>query len=181
MTRGWNPEESWPGQAARGWGEEGERLGEGVGGVLGTGTGQWQRAEQRQGGCLELGGPSAVPRALAPVLLPSLHLPHFPSALPPHTPQGSRFRFAVESLRGLIPSSITLHPCGGWRFPCLFPQSWVSPPPPPRPPPTLLTIPFPRTFCPSLQTVSHFPCQLQQSHFLPGQPFLWYSSPPSLL
>lgn len=116
---------------------EGREKGWGVGwgGVLGNGAGQWQRAEQRPGGCLELGGRSAVPRALAPVLLPSLHLPHFPSALPPHTPQGSRFRFAVESLRGLIPSSVTLHPCGGWRSPCLFPQSRVSPPPPPRPHP----------------------------------------------
>lgn len=117
------------GSPGLGWG--GRKVGGSGGGVLGNGAGQWQRAEQRQGGCLELGGPS-VPRALAPVLLPSLHLPHFPSALPPHTPQGSRFRFAVESLRGLIPSSVTLHPCGGWRAPCLFPQAWVSPPPPPR-------------------------------------------------
>lgn len=55
----------------------------------------------------------------AGLLLPGpLPLSCLPSPLPlpvapPHTPQGSQFRFAVESLRGLIPSSITLHPCGG--------------------------------------------------------------------
>lgn len=100
MTRDWNPEENWQIKQPRRGGGGSQGMGQGSG-----------RAERRRGGYLEQGGWSAAPRALAPV--PSLHLPHFPSPLPPHTPQGSRFRFAVESLRGLIPSSITLHPCGG--------------------------------------------------------------------
>lgn len=77
-------------------------------------AGQWQRVERRQVAVLSWEavllpqGPCPCPSAFPP---PS-PLP-LPVAPPPHTPQGSQFRFAVESLRGLIPSSITLHFCGG--------------------------------------------------------------------
>ena len=47
-----------------------------------------------------------------PFCLPSTFPTSPPHCPPPPTPRGSWFRFAVESLRGLIPSSVTLHPCG---------------------------------------------------------------------
>lgn len=71
MTRGWNPENGWPNEAVR----------VGVGGSQGLGQGS-DRAEQRQGGCLELGGCCAAPRALPlSFCLPST----FPTS-PPHRP-----------------------------------------------------------------------------------------------
>lgn len=129
------------------------------------------------------GGRSAAPRAAAPVLLPSLHLPHFPSPLPPPTPQGSRFRFAVESLRGLIPSSVTLHPCGG--APLVYFLSPGCPHRPLLPSPTLLsrgrsallTKPFlPQT---THLPISELPGGGGVYSRVLGQPFPGYSPPPS--
>lgn len=100
-----------------------------------------------------------APRALAPVLQPFLHLPHFPSPLTsPYTlltPQGSQFHFAVESLRGLIPSSITLHPCSG--TPLVY---FLSPGCPRHLLPSCLC-PFlgifsPNHFCPELPLAHHY-------------------------
>lgn len=71
------------------------------------------RAEWRHSGCLELEAVLVLPGPWPlSFCLPST-FPTSPPRCPPPTPQGSRFRFAVESLRGLIPSSVTLHPCGG--------------------------------------------------------------------
>lgn len=133
------------------------------------------QAEWRHGGCLELEAVLLLPGPWPLSLLPSLHLPHFPSPLPPPpTPRGSRFRFAVESLRGLIPSSVTLHPCGG--APLVY---FLSPGCPHRP------LPLPHPDC-SLSPgellprsthllISELPPQAPGSYCL-GKPFPWCSS-----
>lgn len=115
------------------------------------------QAEWRHGGCLELEAVLLLPGPWPLSLLPSLHLPHFPSPLPPPppTPRGSWFRFAVESLRGLIPSSVTLHPCGG--APLVY---FLSPGCPHRP----LPLPHPDcslsrgNFCLEVPTCSFLNC-----------------------
>lgn len=172
-----NLEESWPDQAAGRWAQDG------LGGVLRDGAGCWQRAEWRQGGCLELEAVLLLPgpRPLS-FCLPST-FPTSPPRCPPPTPQGSRFRFAVESLRGLIPSSVTLHPCGG--APLVYFLSPGCPHRPLLPSPTLLsrgrsallTKPFlPQT---THLPISELPGGGGVYSRVLGQPFPGYSPPPS--
>lgn len=143
---------------------------------MSQGTEQSRGREQtEQSGCRDW---DAVLRAFTPVPgLPST-FPTSPPPCPPPAPQGLRFHFAVESLRGLIPSNSTLHLCGG--APLVYFLSPGSPhlPLPASAPPSRL-LPLPGTFCghaPFLPEtaplpISKLPPQSQYSHFLLGKLF----------
>ena len=113
------------------------------------------QAEWRHSGCLELEAVLLLPGPWPLSLLPSLHLPHFPSPLPPPNTPGLTVSLRSGKSEG-ADSQQRYPPPLWWRSPCLFPQSWVSPPPPPPPPP--LTSLSRGNFCLEVPTCSFLNC-----------------------
>ena len=111
------------------------------------------RAEWRHSGCLELEAVLVLPGPWPlSFCLPSTFPTSPPRCPPPNTP-GLTVSLRSGKSEG-ADSQQRYPPPLWWHSPCLFPQSWVSPPPPPPLPP--LTVLFPRGTSASKYPLAHF-------------------------